>query len=117
MSGNTFQRNTGLKGLLYLEFEDSSVNPRLIIANNLFKNNGGYFDTSLIHLRAVAPVGTSVYTQIPSDTASIFCTGYHFMSNEFTKNLGCPLLGGGLISLKCLDYDDVTSQSVTNYND
>jgi hypothetical protein len=48
----------------------------------------------------------------PTDAAgNLFCTGYHFEGNTFTKNFGCPRYGGAVIKMECLDTTDSSSQA------
>ena len=50
-------------------------------------------------------------TATPND-GSVFCAGYHFESNTFTNNFGCPYYGGAVMRLECVNTAD--SSSVMN---
>jgi len=56
MTGNTFNRNTGTKGVVYLDLQDRKTYP-LVISGNTFTNNGGYVDASVLHIRVRAESG------------------------------------------------------------
>ena len=83
---NDFQRNSGTKGIIYLDTYDRGTTLPVIIAHNTFTRNAGYLDASAVFIRAR---GSAVTTTIPNP-GSLFCAGYHFESNIFTENFGCP---------------------------
>ena len=72
----------------------------MVFGSNTFTQNGGYFDSNVIFIRAK---GTSVTTTTPSSNANLFCSGYHFELNTFTNNFGCSRLAGGVIRFECVD--------------
>lgn len=79
----------------------------MVIAHNTFTKNAGYLDASAVYVRARGRNGVSVYSTTPDD-ANIFCVGYHFESNTFTENFGCPRRVGAVVKLECVDYADTS---------
>jgi len=90
--GNTFQGNTAVKGVVYIELEEaqlSNSNP-VLFYKNTFAKNAAYFGTSALFVRSK---GTNVESHITSDGNPI-CTGIKLQENTFTNNFGC----GGAVS-------------------
>jgi hypothetical protein len=83
---------------------------RAFFKDNVFTQNAGYMDASVIFIRARGPYeGGSVYSRIPVPLANApssppspplgpdsetqttyYCSGYHFEGNTFYRNIGCP---------------------------
>lgn len=49
--GNTFEANSGTKGIIYLDMKPRSYYP-VYIAGNTFTKNAGYIDSNVIFIRA-----------------------------------------------------------------
>lgn len=98
---NVFSKNSGTKGIIYLD--TLSRTAPVIIAQNTFTQNAGFIDASVIYIRARA---TSV-TTTPNNGA-VFCSGYHFDTNTFTNNFGCPYYGGAAVRLECVNNADIS---------
>ena len=96
---NTFSKNSGTKGIIYLDTL-ARTSP-VIIAQNTFTQNAGFIDASVVYIRARAPSVT-----ITPNDGSVFCAGYHFDTNTFTNNFGCPYYGGAAVRLECVDTAD-----------
>lgn len=77
ITGNTFEDNSGTKGIIYIDMKHSGSVNRLIIGGNVFTRNIGYAGSSVIYVRGRGPVGKSVYSYVPLSTESI-CGGYLF---------------------------------------
>jgi len=73
--GNTFNKNTGTKGLIYLDMKHSAAKERAAIVGNIFTYNAGYLDSSAIYIRARGPTGKDVYNVLGSDSEA-YCGGY-----------------------------------------
>jgi hypothetical protein len=41
--------------------------------------------------------------------STIFCSGYHFDTNTFLNNFGCPRYGGAVVRLECINDGDTSS--------
>lgn len=103
---------------------------RAFIVNNEFTENSGLIESSVIFIRAHAPLERgSVYTRVPYDTGNslitplgtvtatadsepdtqYYCSGYHFESNIFQKNMACTVYGGAMIKFECVSYNEVSS--------
>lgn len=80
----------------------------MVIAHNTFLKNAGYLDSSVVYIRARGRNGASIFTTTPND-AGIFCVGYHFESNVFTENFGCPRYSGAVIKMECVEYGDTSA--------
>lgn len=93
--GNTFTSNSGTKGIIYLDMKHKTNIRRVLLMNNQFTANSGYYEGSVIFIRARGPYeGGSVYTRIPDPSnvptsspapsadsepqTAYFCSGYHF---------------------------------------
>jgi hypothetical protein len=109
---NTFSKTGGTKGIIYLDLKHRTNVRRAFIVNNNFYDNSGYIDSSVIFIRARAPIerGT-VYSRVPYEPGNgnisplgtltatadsqpdtqYYCTGYHFESNIFQRNIACAL--------------------------
>ena len=127
--GNTFLRNAGTKGVIYLDLKHKTNVRRLLLMNNTFTQNSGYLESSVIFIRARGPYeGGSVYTRIPSSSTpsnpisptpssdsepqtSYFCSGYHIENNKFMQNIGCTMYSGGVIKFQCVDYAEASTSS------
>ena len=83
---NTFNKNSGTKGPIYLEFQERTGNKAVFIAGNTFTQNAGYIDNNVIFIRAR---GTNVYSAVPQSDGTMFCHGYNFLHNTFKNNIGC----------------------------
>jgi len=103
MTGNTFERNTGTKGVVYLDLHDRK-NHALVISGNTFESNGGYVDASVLHIRVRAPSGKTLGTTVPDSPADFFCHNIDISSNTFTYNYGCGQAVGGVIRFQCINY-------------
>ena len=69
--GNTFSKNSGTKGIIYLDMKHRTNKRRVFVSGNTFTENAGYLDGSVIFIRARGPYeGGSVYTRIPVDPAN-----------------------------------------------
>lgn len=123
---NKFLRNGGTKGIIYLDMKHRTNVRRAFIVNNEFTENSGHIESSVIFIRARAPLerGT-VYTRVPYDAGNplisalptttatadtepdtqYYCSGYHFESNLFQKNMACTVYGGAMIKFECVDYN------------
>jgi hypothetical protein len=103
---------------------------RALIVNNEFTENSGLIESGLIFIRARAPIERgSVYTRVPYDTGNplitplgamtasadsepdtqYYCSGYHFESNIFQKNMACTVYGGAMIKFECVNNNEVSS--------
>jgi hypothetical protein len=103
---------------------------RAFIVNNEFTENSGLIESGLIFIRARAPIERgSVYTRVPYDTGNplisplgtvtatadsepdtqYYCSGYHFESNKFEKNMACTVYGGAMIKFECVNNNEVSS--------
>jgi hypothetical protein len=49
---NTFDKNSGTKGIIYLDTHHRSADNPVVIAHNTFTRNAGYLDASVIYIRA-----------------------------------------------------------------
>jgi hypothetical protein len=49
---NTFTKNSGTKGIIYLDVYDRAADNPVVIAHNTFTRNAGYLDASVIFIRA-----------------------------------------------------------------
>ena len=68
---NKFSKNTGTKGIIYLDMKHRTNKRRVFVYGNTFTENAGYIDGSVIFIRARGPYeGGSVYTRIPVDPAN-----------------------------------------------
>lgn len=83
MSGNTFTRNTGTKGVVYLDLHDRTNYP-LFISGNTFEANGGYIIASAVHLRVRTQSGQTLGTTVPNSPANMFCANIDISNNVFT---------------------------------
>lgn len=95
-------KNSGTKGIVFLDTYDRGTTLPVIIAHNTFTRNAGYLDASAVFIRARGISGQSVTSTIPN-VGSLFCAGYHFEGNTFTENLACPQYGGALIKMECVE--------------
>lgn len=127
---NNFLRNGGTKGVIYLDMMHRTNTRRALIVNNEFTENAGLIESGVIFIRAHAPLerGT-VYTRVPYDTGNAlitalpvttptddtepdtqyYCSGYHFESNLFQRNMACTVYGGAMIKFECVNYNEVSS--------
>lgn len=101
---NTFTKNSGTKGIIYLDTLARAV--PVIIAQNTFTQNAGFIDASVIYIRARA----ASVTATPNNGA-VFCAGYHLDTNTFTNNFGCPYYGGAVVRLECVNNADTSSSA------
>ncbi len=99
---NEFTKNSGTKGVIYIDTYDRGTTLPVVIAHNIFTRNAGYFDATAVYIRARGVSGKPVLTTVP-DPLNLFCVGYHFEGNTFTENIGCPRYGGALIKMECID--------------
>jgi hypothetical protein len=76
MLRNEFYYDSGTKGAVYLDMKDRTSQGRMLIGHNLFVQNGGFFDTNVIYIRARGSPSQDVYNDIPTPD-NLFCTGYH----------------------------------------
>ncbi|TNV88247.1 hypothetical protein FGO68_gene13755 [Halteria grandinella] len=126
---NTFLKCAGTKGIIYLDMKHKTNVRRAFFYQNTFTQNSGYYESSVIFIRARGPVeGGSVYTRVPYDTGNAnaptitmgagvdaetptnyYCSGYHFEDNLFQQNIGCTMQGGGVIKFECVDYGETSS--------
>jgi hypothetical protein len=101
--GNTFLRNAGTKGVIYLDMKHRTNARRALIVDNEFTENAGLIEASAIFIRAHAPLERgSVYTRVPYHDVSLlgtlptspayadtepdtpyYCSGYHIEKNLF----------------------------------
>ena len=115
--GNTFNQNSGTKGIIYLDMKHKTNIRRAFIVNNIFNQNSAYYEANVIYVRARGPYeGGSVYTRIPYDPlnaptnpssppassdsepqTTYYCSGYLFQNNQFKQNIGCSRYAGGVI--------------------
>lgn len=103
--GNTFTRNTGTKGIVYLDLHDRTNYP-LIISDNDFASNGGYVDASVLHITLRAPASKTPGTTIPNNPGNYFCGNVDISHNQFTGNYGCGQAVGGVLRFQCIGYGD-----------
>jgi hypothetical protein len=94
---NTFTRNSGIKGLVYIEnLKELTTNKQyVVIFGNTFNYTATFFGNSAIFIRGEA--NQTLYDYQPDDY-STFCMGLSVQSNSFNYNFGCPKYGGPLIS-------------------
>lgn len=116
MTGNTFERNTGTKGVVYLDLHDRSNHP-LVISGNTFESNGGYVDASVLHIRVRAPSGVTLGTDAPDSDANMFCHNVAVTSNTFTGNYGCGQAVGAVVKFQCVEYGATSSGDYDQYDD
>jgi len=102
---NTFERNTGTKGVVYLDLFDRTNHP-LIISGNTFTSNGGYVDASVLHIRVRAKSTLTPGTTAPDSPANFFCSNIDISSNTFTGNYGCGQAVGAVVRFQCIGYAD-----------
>ena len=100
--GNVFTKNSGSKGIIYIDTYPRT-NKHVLIATNIFTKNAGYMEASVIYVRARTSPAQSTFTSIPSE-GNLFCTGYHFEGNVFNYNFGCSESVGGVINFECVTY-------------
>ena len=68
---NIFFRNGGTKGIIYLDMKHRTNARRAFIVNNEFTENSGLIESSVIFIRAHAPLERgSVYSRVPYDTGN-----------------------------------------------
>lgn len=108
--GNTFTKNSGVKGIIHLDMYPRTTYP-IYIASNTFTKNAGYLDSNVIFIRSRGLNTQDVYSLAPS-SGNLFCTGYLFKSNTFTNNFGCSHRSGGSIRFECVNY--AQTQLTTN---
>ncbi|CDW87527.1 UNKNOWN [Stylonychia lemnae] len=115
---NSFRLMSSVKGLIYLDLGSRSLNSSVLIAQNTFYQNGGYLDSTVMHIRARGSQNQNVLNSLPSST-STFCTGYHLELNRFERNYGCTKFSGGPVKFQCLNWDtqDSTSNGNIDYQD
>ncbi|CDW79966.1 UNKNOWN [Stylonychia lemnae] len=112
--GNDFQKNTGTKGIIYIDSLPITLQGRVLIASNTFTLNAGYIDNSVLYIRARGPFGGSVYDMIPS-YGNLFCTGYQIERNTFSKNFGCSNSVGGVIKFECVNFAQGQNEANDRY--
>ncbi|CDW74791.1 UNKNOWN [Stylonychia lemnae] len=113
---NSIQHNTGVRGVIYLDFGARTSNSPVLIAQNDFKLNGGFIDTTVINIRARGKDSQDVFANAPTNT-NLFCVGLHLELNKFEQNYGCTRYSGGPVKFECLNSDtsDTQSNGYTNY--
>ncbi|CDW90613.1 UNKNOWN [Stylonychia lemnae] len=106
MRNNTFLNNTSVKGLIYIQNdEDPKNNNAIVLSDNLFKHNGGYFANIAVFIRTFVQV--NLYQVNPQEVKS--CKGIHVTNNQFELNYGCAKFGGGVFQYECLTNDGVSN--------
>ena len=53
---NTFSKNSGTKGIVYLDFYEREETPVYFVKNS-FEKNAGYLDSNVFHIRARGNAG------------------------------------------------------------
>lgn len=100
LADNEFNRNSGTKGVVYLDLHDRTDHP-LIIHGNKFDNNGGYIDASALNVRMRAASSTPWTTDVDNGfvEADIFCANTVIEDNIFSNNYGCQYEVGAALKI------------------
>jgi hypothetical protein len=51
INDSKFEKNSGTKGIIYIDKASTSTTSPIIIFNNLFTQNVGYLDSSVVYIR------------------------------------------------------------------
>ncbi|CDW88390.1 UNKNOWN [Stylonychia lemnae] len=106
-TNNRFYNNTSVKALIRLD-NCHRLHP-VIIYNNTFENNGGYFGATTMFVRARARPNTTLNNIEPSNEASIQCGGYFFYSNIYKLNMGCPQYHTPVFEFNCVNHNSTVA--------
>jgi hypothetical protein len=98
---NTFNLNTAVKGLVYLDLT-ARTNP-VLLAENTFTYNAAFIDASAFYIRAQPTVGVSVLSISPAAETDLQCGGYYFYSNSYSYNAGCAGWESGVLQFECVE--------------
>lgn len=106
ISDSIFIKNSGTKGIIYIDKSTTSTSSPIIIFNNQFTQNMGYMDSSVVYIRQRGTNSGGHIDNLTPDNANIYCTGQHFQSNTYTNNFACPKWGGATVRIDCQDIND-----------
>ena len=67
--------------------------------NNKFLQNFGYYSTTAVFIRRYDPN----YLSYNFDKDYVPCANINLNGNIFSNNFGCPLYGGGVFTIECLN--------------
>lgn len=100
LADNEFNRNSGTKGVVYLDLHDRTDHP-LIVHGNTFDNNGGYVDASALNVRLRAASSTPWSTDVDGTfvETDIFCANTVIEDNTFSNNYGCQYEVGAALKV------------------
>ncbi|CDW71358.1 UNKNOWN [Stylonychia lemnae] len=116
---NIFKGNSVIKGLIYIDGDYITPNyleQDIMIQGNQFNQNFAYLSTLAIYIRRYDP-NFEDHDIINSNY--IPCSGIIINENHFEKNFGCPLYGGGLITIDCQQesyYDELDNSYPLDVN-
>jgi hypothetical protein len=75
ISDSKFEKNSGTKGVTYIDKASTSLTTPIIIFNNEFTQNVGYMDSSVIYIRQRGTHVSGHIDTVTPNNANIYCTG------------------------------------------